>query len=175
MSISIHPGQMDHGKLGVVHKLLHSFKSKKVKNGFIVLKLDLQKVYDRINWKFIQVVILNLGFSNTFIRWIMACLSSVSFEVLVNGGKSNHFVLRRVLRQGDPLSSYLFILGHEVLSRMLVRKLMKGNINGAKASNRSPALIHIMYADYIVLFSKATRHDARTLSNCLEKYYDWSR
>nr|POE84817.1 putative ribonuclease h protein [Quercus suber] len=49
-----------------------------------------------------------------------------------------------------------------------------GNINGAKASIRSPTLTHVMYADDIVLFSKATRHDARTLSNCLEKYCDWS-
>ena len=157
----------------VVHKLLHSFKSRKVKNGFMALKLDLQKAYDRVNRKFIQVVLLNLGLSSTFIGWIMVCLSSVSFEVLVNRGKSNHFVPRRGLRQGDPLSSYLFILGQEVLSRMLDRELMKGNINGAKASIRSPTLTHVMYANDIVLFSKATRHDARTLSNCLEKYYDW--
>ena len=86
----------------VVHELLHSFKSRKVKNGFMALKLDLQKAYDRVNWKFIQAVLTNLGFSSTFIGWIMACLSSVSFEVLVNGGKSNHFAPRRGLRQGDP-------------------------------------------------------------------------
>ena len=158
----------------VVHELLHSFKSRKVKNGFMALKLDLQKAYDRVNWKFIQAVLSNLGFTRTFIGWIMACLSSVSFEVLVNGGKSNHLVPRRGLRQGDSLSPYLFILGQEVLSRMLDRELMEGNINGAKPSIRSPALTHVMYTDDIVLFSKVTTHDARTLSKCLEKYYDRS-
>ena len=73
----------------VVHELLHSFKVRKVKSGFMALKLDLQKAYDRFNWKFIQVVLSNLGFNHTFIKWILTCISSISFEVLVNGGKSD--------------------------------------------------------------------------------------
>nr|POE60827.1 hypothetical protein CFP56_39839 [Quercus suber] len=62
----------------------------------------------------------------------------------------------------------------EVLSRMLDRELVAGDINGAKARTRSPTLTHVMYADDIVLFSKATRTNARILSNCLDKYYIWS-
>lgn len=74
----------------------------------------------------------------------MACMSSVTFEVLVNGGKSDQFKPSRGLRQGDPFSPYLFILGQEVLSRMLDRELVASNISGAKASVRSPALTHVM-------------------------------
>ena len=72
-----------------VHELLHSFKVRKVKSGFMALKLDLQKAYDRFNWKFIKAVLSNLGFNHTFINWIITCISSISFEVLVNGGKSD--------------------------------------------------------------------------------------
>lgn len=56
---------------------------------------------------------------------------------------------------------------------MLDRELVVGNISGAKASARSSALKHVMYANDIVLFSKATRNDARILSNCLDKYCIW--
>ena len=116
----------------------------------------------------------NFGFDSGFISWISACISSVSFEVLVNGGKSDQFKPSRGLRQGDPLSSYLFILGQEVLSRMLDKELCSGNISGAKASARRLAVTHVMYADDIVLFAKATRNDAEILTTCLDRYCDWS-
>ena len=57
---------------------------------------------------------------------------------------------------------------------MLDRELLSGNISGAKVSVRSPALTHVMYADDIVLFSKATRHDASILARCLDRYCSWS-
>ena len=95
----------------VVYELLHSFKTRKVKSSFMTIKLDLQKAYDRFSWKFIHAILTNLGFNFVFTNWILNCISSVSFEVLVNWGKSNQFKPRKGLRQGDPLSPYLFILG----------------------------------------------------------------
>ena len=141
----------------------------------MAIKLDLQKAYDRVNWDFTKAVLTNLGFNDTFTRWITNYISTVSYKVMVNGGKSDQFKPSRGLRQGDSLSPYLFILGQEVLSRMLDRELLSGNISGAKASVRSPALTHVMYADDIVLFSKATRHDASILARCLDRYCSWSR
>ena len=82
---------------------------------------------------------------------------------MVNGGKSDHFKQTRGLRQGDPLSPYLFILGQKVLSRMLDNELRAGNVSGAKPSARGPAIMHVMYTDDIVLLSKATRNDAKRL------------
>lgn len=65
----------------VVQEMLHSFKSRKVKAGLMAIKLDLQKAYDRMSWKFLKAVMLQFGFNGTFINWIMSCVTTVSFEV----------------------------------------------------------------------------------------------
>ena len=140
----------------------------------MAIKIDLQKAYDRFNWKFIHAIPINLGFNTMFINWILAYINYVSFEALVNGGKIERFNPSRGLRQGDPLSPYLFILGQEVLSRFLERELGAGNISGTKPCARGPTITHVMYADDIILFSKATRNDAQRLADCLEKYCLWS-
>ena len=124
----------------IVHKLLHNFKTRKVKSGFMAIKLNLHKAYYRFNWNFIHAILKNLGFNSIFISWILTCITSVSFEVLVNGGKSDCFNPSKGLSQGDPLSPYLFILGQEVLSRMLDIELSTGNISEAKPCTRGPAL-----------------------------------
>ena len=82
----------------IVHELLHSFKKRKVKGGFMALKLDLQKAYDRLNWNFLQTVLNNFGFHDTFVNWVMQCVTTISFSVLINGGKSKHFTPTRGLR-----------------------------------------------------------------------------
>ena len=124
------------------------------------IKLDLQKAYDRVNWKFIQAILLHFSFNDTFTNWVISCMSSVSFEVLVNKGKTKSFKPSRGLRQGNPLSPYLFILGQEILSKLLDHELRSNNIYGIKISISSPTITYVMYADNIVLFTKATRGDA---------------
>ena len=154
----------------IVQELINVFKTRKPKSELMAIKLDLQKAYDRVNQRFIQSVLLHLGFNSTFTSWITACLSSVTFEIMVNGGKSESFTPSKGLRQGDLLSSYLFILGQEVLSRLLDRKLRTQNKSGIKASSHGLAITHVMYADDIILFSK----DAHNINAMLEKYYSWS-
>uniref|UniRef100_A0A2N9HI63 Reverse transcriptase domain-containing protein n=1 Tax=Fagus sylvatica TaxID=28930 RepID=A0A2N9HI63_FAGSY len=157
-----------------IHELLHSFKRRKVKGGFMALKIDLQKAYDRINWGFLKAVLENFGFPDIFVNWIMECISSVSFSILINGGKSNFFTPTRGLRQGDPLSPYLFILCQEVLSRIIEREHATGSIQGVKMNVGGPSFTNVMYADDIMLFAKASRREAAALNTCLEKYCDWS-
>ena len=158
----------------LVHEVLHSFKRKKVTWGFLALKIDLQKAYDWVNWKFLQAVLVNFGFYETFIKWIMECVGSVSSSVLINGGKSKHFSPSRGLRQGDPLSPYLFILCQEVLSRIIDKEHMAGNLSCVKMNVEGPEVTNVMFADDLMLFSKASSMDVLALNSCLEKYCLWS-
>uniref|UniRef100_A0A2N9FQS3 Reverse transcriptase domain-containing protein n=1 Tax=Fagus sylvatica TaxID=28930 RepID=A0A2N9FQS3_FAGSY len=109
----------------------------------------------------------------TFINWIMECVSSTSLSVLVNEGSSKSFPPTRGLRQGDPLFHYLFILCQEVLSRLINRAQAVGSIRGVKMNTGGPDFTNVMFADDIMLFSKASCSDVQVLNSCLEKYCDW--
>jgi hypothetical protein len=158
----------------IVQEILHSFKKRKVKGGFVALKLDLQKAYDRVSWSFLKLVLQHFGFSPIFIGWIMECISSVSFSVLINGGMSKRFKPTRGLRQGDPLSPYLFILCQEVLSRLIDREFLAGTVKGVKMNVAGPAFTHVMYADDIMVFARANYREVKILDDCLDTYCTWS-
>ena len=91
----------------IAHEMLHSFKKRKVKSGLMAIKINLQKAYDRVNWNFLQVVLKNFGFDGKFVNLILECVSTVSFELLINGGKTRQFRLKRGLRQGDLLHAQI--------------------------------------------------------------------
>lgn len=83
----------------IVHELLHSLKKhKKGKVRKMVVKLDMSKVYDRVEWSYIEAVMKALSFQEKWIKLIMACISSFSFSTLINGSSSKHFFPLRGLR-----------------------------------------------------------------------------
>jgi hypothetical protein len=97
----------------------------------------------------------------------------VSFSVLVNGGMTRHFKRSWGLRQGDPLSPYLFIICQEVLSRLIDQEFSIGVIKGVKMNVAGPAFTHVMYVDDIMLFAKANVREVGVLDECLNTYCSW--
>jgi DNA-directed RNA polymerase subunit F len=119
-------------------------------------------------------IIEKLGFHSTWVSWIKLCISSSSFSILLNGSPFSRFSPKRGIRQGDPLSPFLFILGSKVLSRLMFREESLGNIRGLKISRHSLAIHHLLFVDDLLIFGKATPKEANNVHSYLEKYCLWS-
>jgi hypothetical protein len=91
--------------IGVVQEALHNIKVKNIKA--LVLKLDLIKAYDRVDWGFLRLVLLQVGLSLEATDWIMGCVTSANFAVLINGKPTNFFKSSRGLRQGLPVITFI--------------------------------------------------------------------
>ena len=115
------------------------------------------------------------GFSKNFTSMIKQCPFTVQFTILLNDGQCPSFIPSRGIIQGDPISLYLFILGSEVLMRLINREISHGHLSAVKVSGNAPPISKLCYADNIILFCKAKMSEHNVLKNCLEKYYYWSR
>jgi ribonuclease HI len=133
-------------------------------------KLDLSKAYDRVDWNFLEKAMMKMGFCTTWTNWIMACVRSVRFSVRINGSTLDTFTPSRGLRQGDPLSPYLFLLVGEALTCILKNEVTKGSITPLKVARRAPGISHLLFADDCLLFFKATKEEAQAVNNALNLF-----
>ncbi|GLT65412.1 hypothetical protein SLA2020_378470 [Shorea laevis] len=140
----------------------------------MVLKMDMEKAFDRMEWNYILAILIKLGFHSSWVNWIKICISSPSFSILINGSPFGHFSPARGFRQGDPLSPFLFILGSEVLSRLLFKEEAAGCLKGLKIARRCPAISHLLFADDLLIFGRASISEAACIKACLAKYSTWS-
>ncbi|KAM0911874.1 hypothetical protein ACQ4PT_013166 [Festuca glaucescens] len=100
----------------------------------------------------------------------MACVHSVRFSVRINGSTLDPFIPSRGLRQGDPLSPYLFLLVGEALTCILKTEVVKGNITPLKVARRAPGISNLLFAEDCVLFFKATKEEAQAITNALNLF-----
>ena len=98
----------------------------------LICKLDIEKGYDSINWNFLMKVLLKMGFGSRWMEWIWWWISTTKFSVLVNGVPAGFFSNSKGLRQRDPLSPYLFVLGMEVLSTLIRRAVDGGFLSDCR-------------------------------------------
>ena len=133
----------------------------------LVCKLDIEKAYDSISWEFLYQVLGRMGFGSRWLSWMKWCMSTASFSVLINGSPAGFFPSSRGLRQGDPLSPYLFVIGMEALSCLINRAVDGNYLSGSRVANgrrEELAISHLFYADDTLIFCEADSDQLKFLS-----------
>ena len=165
------PGRAIADNVLITHEVLHYLQTSKAEQRVsMAVKTDMSKAYDRLEWEFIQLVLERLGFHHRWISWIMECVSSVTYAFLINGSPRGRVKPSRGIRQGDPLSPYIFILCSEVLSGLCNRAQEAGRLTGIRVANESPRINHLLFADDTMFFLKADPENATALQSILTSY-----
>ncbi|GJT68149.1 RNA-directed DNA polymerase, eukaryota, reverse transcriptase zinc-binding domain protein [Tanacetum coccineum] len=136
----------------------------------VSFKIDLQKAYDTISWDFIKEALEMFGFPEKMIKWIMTCVTTTKFSINVNGERVGYFKGGRGLRQGDPISPYLFTLVMEVLNL-----LIKKNIEDSKEFRyhfgcKNLKITHLCFADDLLVFCNGDIESVKVIKKSLEEF-----
>jgi len=169
------PGWLITDNILVAYELTHFLQNKRSgAEGFAALKLDMSKAYDRVEWHFLRRMMEKMGFDSRWINLIMQCVSTVSYKIKVNGELTEEIVPTRGLRQGDPLSPYLFLICAEGFSSLLNEAERAGNLEGITICANAPCINHLLFADDSLLLLKVNEGNANYLRHVLQLYEECS-
>ena len=128
----------------------------------MVTKIDLSKAFNKVSWFFLRIIRIQLGLCVSFTSWVMSCISIVSYHVLLNKLATHFFTLGRELRQGFPLSPFLFLLVVQGLGRLIKKARHEGYFKGIKFYN-TYFLTHLPFLDDILVFNAQEYQDIKYL------------
>ena len=162
------PGRSIHDAVAITQEVMHSINSKNLNVG--IIKIDLNKAYDRVDWSFIKLILYKIGLTSDSVDSIVRCISSSSIFVIINGMTSNFFRPRRGLRQGCALSPLLFILVMDALSLNIKRDVTTGEFSGLNISEKD-ATSHSFFVDDVLIFGLMIISNWRRLGQIFNNFY----
>ena len=148
-----------------MHYLEHK---KQGREGFVAIKLDKSKTYDRVEWGFIKQVMEKMGFHEKWVNLIMHCVTTVSYSILINGVAYSSIIPTRGLRQGDPISPYIFLLCADGFSSLINNAARNQRISGVSICRGSPKITPLFIYFFLLqmtvyCFVKQTAKNAKIL------------
>ena len=155
----------------LAYETLHTMHGrKKGKNGSLAFKLDVSKAYDRVEWNFLRGIMVRMGFPEIWVDRVMCCVTTPAYSVLINGKPYGTIAPSRGLRQGDPLSPYLFLLCTEGFTSLLQKSEAEGLIQGVSICRRAPRITNLLFADDSLIFCQAKQQEVQVITEILQVY-----
>ncbi|GJV21152.1 uncharacterized protein Tco_1370172 [Tanacetum coccineum] len=133
-------------------------------------KVEIQKAYDTVEWGFLRSILVGFGFHSTMVNWIMVCVTTTSYSISINGDIHGWFNGKRGLRQGDPLSPYLFTLVMEVLTLILQRRVQNAEDFQYHHLCKEQRIVNLCFANDIFLFTRGNPNSFRVIMDVLEEF-----
>jgi hypothetical protein len=162
------PGRNIHENIIVAQEMTHSMVKMKGSKGLVAIKVDLSKAYDKLKWDFIWQILKEVQILESMINVIMHSVTSVETNVKWNGARGNYFRPQRGIRQGDPISPYLFVMCIDKLSHLISQAVNDGKWKAPKAGKTGPFVSHLMFADDLLLFGEATEEQMKCMVHILD-------
>jgi hypothetical protein len=138
----------------LANEVIHSLKMTKILG--MLIKLDLSKYFYRVSWQYFHFVLESFGFDKLWVNWVLKLTSSSFFSILVNGIPSHPFIPTRGIRQGDPISPFLFVLMVEGIGRYIKAEILEGSLKGLPLHNIDLAPSHSQFVDDTLLMNTPT-------------------
>ncbi|CAN1846005.1 LINE-1 retrotransposable element ORF2 protein [Linum perenne] len=155
----------------IAFETLHAMNIRRTaKIGEVALKVDISKAYDRVEWKYLEAIMEKMGFNRNWIDLVLLSVQSVEYSVLINSSRSEPFVPGRGLRQGCPLSPFLFLICAEGLSALVRKEVEDDHLHGVRVCNRAPPVTHLLFADDSFFFFRAEIEEARRVKRIFQTY-----
>jgi hypothetical protein len=165
------PGRLISDNALIVFECFHAIhRAKKGEESFCAYKMDLTKAYDRVDWGFLKSTLIQFGFDPLWVRRVMSCIKSIKFKVRINNQLTKEIMPMRGLRQGDPLSPYLFLFVAECFSKVLRNAISNQGLREFRICRSSPGLSHLMFADDCILFFEANRNQAMIIKQAITDF-----
>ncbi|XP_038704713.1 uncharacterized protein LOC120000656 [Tripterygium wilfordii] len=152
----------------IANEVVHFIERRKKKG--LLFKLDLEKAFDFVNWRYLDMVMLRMGFGVKWRSWIMECVSTACVSILVNGSPTKEIRMQKGIRQGDPLSPFLFNIAAEGLHQLFTLAEEKGLLKGIVIKKDALSISHIQYADDTLIFCKAKESSIQMVKRILRCY-----
>ncbi|GJT67739.1 RNA-directed DNA polymerase, eukaryota, reverse transcriptase zinc-binding domain protein [Tanacetum coccineum] len=153
----------------ILSEIIEWYKKRKKK--LLIFKVDFEKAFDSISWNYLIHILDSFGFGNKWCSWIKACLNSSRASILINGSPTSEFSIKRGLRQGDPLSPFLFILVMEGLHNAFEEAVGNGLITGVNIKNSTINVSHLFYADDVIITTDWNAKDMDNIIRVLHVFY----
>ncbi|XP_062080395.1 uncharacterized protein LOC133785155 [Humulus lupulus] len=152
----------------IFQDLLKGYTRKNILARYI-MKIDLSKAYDTVDWQFVADLLKGLCFPSRFIHWVLVCLKGTSYSLMLNGRLHGTFRGEKGLRKGDPISPLLFVLIMEYLTRLLLQTSKQKGF-GFHPLCKHVNLVNLCFADDLVIFCKGNVNSMRLTQSAIESF-----
>ncbi|XP_024990681.1 uncharacterized protein LOC112524970 [Cynara cardunculus var. scolymus] len=167
------PGRKISDNILMAHELVSGYQTS-VGPPRCAFKIDIKKAYDMVDWRFLIVMMHGLGFHPVLIKWIREMMSTTSYSLAINGESYGFFHGGRGLRQGDPLSPYLFTIIKEGFSMLLKTCIREASAFGYHRGCEELDITHLCFADDLFVFTKGDVHSVEVLKKALSLFHQRS-